>query len=104
MFSPVSTPLIGPLVLWPLRKQHSIPLANQQHETLQWLLIDTTALLCFKWANSGIQDAMDKSILLTLMATHVTAGLVYARKGIFPPLFVYGTSSLLMGVAALKGN
>ena len=61
------------------------------------------ALLCFKWAQNGLGGSLDKSIFGALLATHFSAGLAYLRKGIFPPTLVYWTTSLLLGIAALKG-
>jgi hypothetical protein len=62
------------------------------------------ALLCFKWATSGIQKGWDTYIFTTLLVTHVSAGAAYARKGIYPPTAAYWLSSLLMGIAAMKSN
>jgi len=48
----------------------------------------STALLCFKWASSGI-EGWDVYIFWALLATHLTAGFVYAKKGIYPPTLAY---------------
>ena len=61
------------------------------------------ALLCFKWSQEGLSGSLDKYIFGALLATHLSAGFAYFRKGIFPPTLVYWTTSLLMSIAALKG-
>lgn len=62
------------------------------------------ALLCFKWAKEGISPGLERYIFGVLMATHCLTSLMYIRKGIPGPPLVYLSSSLLMGIAALKGQ
>jgi len=64
-----------------------------------------TALLCFKWAQTGVVPAgIERYILYMLLATQITTGAMYLKKGIPGPMAVYWSTSLLMGIAAAKGN
>ncbi|KIM98160.1 hypothetical protein OIDMADRAFT_182499 [Oidiodendron maius Zn] len=62
----------------------------------------TTALLCFKWANGGVPDGVEKYILGVLIATQCLTAVAYLKKGIPGPSAAYLTTSLLMGIAAGK--
>lgn len=62
----------------------------------------TAALLCFKWAQEGLQPGLDRYVLYALMATHTSTGLAYAKKGIMPPAGVYWFTTALLGLAASK--
>jgi hypothetical protein len=62
------------------------------------------ALLCFNWASKGINEGLGKYVLAALLATQIGTGAAYFKKGIYPPSLVYWTASLLMGIAALKGQ
>jgi len=64
----------------------------------------TSALLCFKWASQGVAEGLEKYILGALMATHCLTSLMYIRKGVPGPPLLYLSASLLMGIAALKGE
>lgn len=68
------------------------------------LIFDSVALLCFKWAQSGIdlKAGIERYILALLLATQTTTGLMYLRKGVPPPAVAYWTASLIMGIAAAK--
>lgn len=67
-------------------------------------LITPPALLCFKWASQGVPEGFEKYIFRVLLATHCLTSLMYIRKGVSGPPLVYLSTSLLMGIAALKGN
>jgi hypothetical protein len=62
------------------------------------------ALLCFKWASQGIPEGLEKYIFGVLLATHCLTSLMYIRKSMPGPPLVYLSTSLLMGIAALKGK
>ena len=66
------------------------------------VMLIRSALLCFKWSELGLVDGWDTGILTTLLATHVTVGFMYARKGDVPVTASYWVISLLMVLAALR--
>jgi hypothetical protein len=65
-------------------------------------MLTATALLCFKWANGGVPDGVEKYLLGVLLATQCLAAAAYVKKGILGPPAAYLLTSLLMGVAAWK--
>ena len=65
-------------------------------------MLTSAALLCFKWANGGVPNGLEKYILGVLIATQCLAGVAYLKKGIPGPSAAYLATSLLMGIAAGK--
>lgn len=61
-----------------------------------------TALLCFKWAQQGVSEGIERYILGALIATQCLTGIAYMRRGIPGPPAAYFTASLLMAIAAWK--
>jgi hypothetical protein len=54
-------------------------------------------LLCWKWAEHGLETSTDRTIFAVLLSTKTIAGLGYLRQGILlPPLMLLSSSAVLV--------